>query len=770
MANFFDKLKDVVKKNIETDEKGFAFDFSKPEDPILDKEGLSPAQRSRREEFLHSINDGHQIPEEFQGLTRSQAMEDLERRVAERLSSLGDQEAEIQRIQEERERQRQELRLQSEHRRKRREKKKAEEAKMAPLVTDDAVIAVYKEPEIQPESELVVPVIETAVPTEPAPRGFLRRLTIPMEGQLTFRDMEVKTGEEGEEARAEAEPTAIAKAFDKVKSVLSEYWAKAKVRILAAYGAVSQKIFVKNPDKKEVLKEKKQSFSEKLQQVKQTFIDIKDTLIDSERRLSNNMVDLINKMDVRSDELAEKAEKAVRKNHIKFHQTREWIDNNKHKVLGGFAVVVTLVFIVIGAVNYMTAYEYAYKGKTLGLVKDQADVLKILDIVSEQLTKDRKAEILINKENDITFQRVWNIGAEIDDMDDVLRRLTYMQDMYVKGYGIYVEGKLIAMMESEAAAQQVLSSVMDMYAPQSEFTEYEDVDFAENIEILSIETKLGRISNTEDVIYQILTGAEEQKVHIVQAGETFSEIAQKYNMSQASLQASNPTVSPERLSIGQEIVLTQAVPLLTVQTVEVSTYTEYLPYDTIYEDNASIYIGETTTKKRGEDGERSVTAKIVRNNGTEVAKLELQSAITKEPVTAIVYKGTKELPPKKGTGSFIYPVSSYTLTSRYGPRWGRMHYGVDLAAPTGTKIRASDGGTVTFSGYQGSYGYVVKIDHGGGFVTVYAHCSKLLVKVGEQVYQGQHIANVGSTGNSTGPHCHFEIHYLGVQKNPLSYL
>ena len=100
-----------------------------------------------------------------------------------------------------------------------------------------------------------------------------------------------------------------------------------------------------------------------------------------------------------------------------------------------------------------------------------------------------------------------------------------------------------------------------------------------------------------------------------------------------------------------------------------------------------------------------------------------------------------------------------------------MHYGIDLAIATGTKIRASDGGTVIFSGYSGSYGYVVKIDHGGGFVTVYAHCSKLHVKVGEKVYQGQHIANVGSTGRSTGPHCHFEVRATaaGAGLDPTAY-
>ncbi|MBR6025903.1 MAG: M23 family metallopeptidase, partial [Firmicutes bacterium] len=105
-----------------------------------------------------------------------------------------------------------------------------------------------------------------------------------------------------------------------------------------------------------------------------------------------------------------------------------------------------------------------------------------------------------------------------------------------------------------------------------------------------------------------------------------------------------------------------------------------------------------------------------------------------------------------------------------GWRWGRQHKGIDLANSTGTKIYAADGGVVTFAGWENGYGYVVKIDHGGLYETVYAHCSKIIVSQGEKVYQGQNIALVGSTGNSTGPHLHFEIWYNKNYKDPEDYL
>src|SRR5690606_14471224 len=110
------------------------------------------------------------------------------------------------------------------------------------------------------------------------------------------------------------------------------------------------------------------------------------------------------------------------------------------------------------------------------------------------------------------------------------------------------------------------------------------------------------------------------------------------------------------------------------------------------------------------------------------------------------------------------------LTSRYGMRNGRMYYGLDIAASVGTPIRAADGGKVTYAGWKGSYGYLVEINHENGYVTRYAHCSSINVKVGQRVYKGQVIARVGNTGRSTGPHLHFEVLKNGRHVNPAGYI
>lgn len=122
--------------------------------------------------------------------------------------------------------------------------------------------------------------------------------------------------------------------------------------------------------------------------------------------------------------------------------------------------------------------------------------------------------------------------------------------------------------------------------------------------------------------------------------------------------------------------------------------------------------------------------------------------------------------------SLIRPVSG-TITSRFGASSSMRkssHTGLDIATSTGTPIVAAAAGTVTFSGYKGSYGNMIVISHGNGVQTYYGHCSKLYVSAGTTVSQGQTIAAVGSTGNSTGPHLHLEVRINGVAHNPQNYV
>lgn len=125
-------------------------------------------------------------------------------------------------------------------------------------------------------------------------------------------------------------------------------------------------------------------------------------------------------------------------------------------------------------------------------------------------------------------------------------------------------------------------------------------------------------------------------------------------------------------------------------------------------------------------------------------------------------------PPVAPSG-WVWPARG-TVTSEFGPRWGRQHQGIDIAASTGTTLVAARAGTVLSAGPTGSYGLMTLIDHGGGIVTAYAHQNRIVVRAGQRVAAGQQIGEIGSTGRSSGPHVHFEVRVNGSPQNPRRYL
>lgn len=492
-------------------------------------------------------------------------------------------------------------------------------------------------------------------------------------------------------------------------------------------------------------------------------------VVKREKKISDKMVLLVDFMDRRNESFLNFIYICKEKVCHRVNVIRDYAENNKKKVLIGFGMGVAAAATVTIIIGNMTAYEYIYNGKVLGVVKSQEDVYKTIEIIGDKLSVQYDADITIDKDKDIRFKKIVAFNQNIDNKEDILNRLTYMRDMKAKGRGIFVDGELIAILESDKTAKAILDEIENRFVKKDANTEYKKIGFAEDVVIKDVEAKLGDIEAKDKVLEYMMTGAVEKKIHLVQSGETFSEIAKMYGLKQSELKVSNPDVIPEKLKIGQEICLNQIVPLVTVQTTEVAQYKEAIPFEINYENTGNLFKNEQTVKSRGTNGEKEVVAEIVRNNGIEVSRNEISATILAQPVSQVVLVGTKEPPPLIGTGTFIYPIRG-TLTSRYGTRWGRLHAGIDLAAPIGTHIKAADGGQVTFAGYNGALGYMVAIDHGGGKVTWYGHCSKLFVKKGERVYQGQHIANVGNTGRSTGPHVHFEVHVNGKTKNPLNYL
>lgn len=204
-------------------------------------------------------------------------------------------------------------------------------------------------------------------------------------------------------------------------------------------------------------------------------------------------------------------------------------------------------------------------------------------------------------------------------------------------------------------------------------------------------------------------------------------------------------------------------------------HTEAIDFETERKYDENEYDDYEETIQEGVTGERKTVCRLTYVDGEEVKSEVLSDEITKEAVNKIVVVGTMEKPATGvATGSFMWPVP-YTsnITSYYGYRWGTIHSGIDIADSGcyGQTIVASDGGTVTWAGYDNSgYGYYVIIDHGNGYETLYAHCSELYVSEGQAVAQGEAVAAIGSTGDSTGNHLHFEVRCGGDRLDPMNYL
>ena len=150
--------------------------------------------------------------------------------------------------------------------------------------------------------------------------------------------------------------------------------------------------------------------------------------------------------------------------------------------------------------------------------------------------------------------------------------------------------------------------------------------------------------------------------------------------------------------------------------------------------------------------------------GVDDLALEPDLTPGRAPTGSFARVQRKERP--KPVVHWVNPLPEASVTSCFGPRWGRLHAGVDLAAPDGTPIRAAGAGVIVAAGPAEGYGNAVLIDHGNGYLTHYGHMSAIAVTVGQKVAAGEQIGNEGSTGHSTGPHLHFEVH-AGLYKNPI---
>ena len=420
---------------------------------------------------------------------------------------------------------------------------------------------------------------------------------------------------------------------------------------------------------------------------------------------------------------------------------------------------------------YTVGAHAVYDGTDLGVVSSQHAVelaVSEVESITRETLHDSSYTVdqsLLTTETGVYLRK--DVIGEEEFSGELTDRLGLVEYAYV----LYVDGEKVVATTFPGALDDILNQLKLGYQTKDTVDAY----FVEDVEIRQEYVDSSYVMNL-GYIAEILNETKEGEVtYTVKKGDSYYSIADEYGLSVDALMKLNPGYDPKILRVGDVLTISNAVPYLTVVNVERQRYVQDVPYPVEYTDDASMYQGEYKVTSPGVYGKADITANVTYINGTETERQIVASATLSQPVTEYQIRGTKERPSWFPTGSFGWPCSG-VITSYFGARntgirgASTYHEAIDIANSYGTPIYASDGGTVIYAGWMGGYGYLVKIDHGNGYVTYYGHNSSLLVSVGEHVHKGQQVARMGSTGVSSGNHCDFRIQLNGTFLNPLNYL
>lgn len=400
-------------------------------------------------------------------------------------------------------------------------------------------------------------------------------------------------------------------------------------------------------------------------------------------------------------------------------------------------------------------YTLTVDGTLVGLNSDADAITQALNLVKEHYTTAETRSLYIESQVDIQYQYL-PAGTQESSPEEMAQAMLAASPRtfdYTVQPGDTMESVMALFSMSEErfrALNPELTLTTEVTLPSSPLDEYPE----ETVPAEEAESTENAQASSEDETPQ----------------NAQAQAAEPATIDLADLlgdQVSTP------LEEGSTITIEQNCPLLLVSTVEEATVTRDIAPTLETQEDPTMFLGQQRVVQEGQAGQASVLSRVVKRCGVPVANNDVSSVVLSEPTSLIVGTGTKDMPELPDGCLFLWPVQG-TITSPFGYRYifgeTNFHRGLDIAAPMGTAINAAADGTVTFAGVRGTYGNLVVITHDNGFVTYYAHCSKLLVEAGDQVTQGTPIAAVGSTGRSTGPHCHFEVRYQNEPVDPLAYL
>lgn len=372
------------------------------------------------------------------------------------------------------------------------------------------------------------------------------------------------------------------------------------------------------------------------------------------------------------------------------------------------------------------ALEVSSGDKSLGYIENEAVYTSAESMVRESISADITGDDSIVEINPL-YKVVTVKSSQLLDADTISDSIVENAKEDARyACGIYVDGKFLCALSSELDARQVFNNILDKYPKEKET---DIVGFVEDVQFVQ-----GLYDDNEDTVWDS------------------EELSQKLSKDK----------------------------VVSVKVVKTVTVKESTAFKTIKSESSKLYKGTQRIKRKGVKGTDNVTYLVTYINGEKKSSKEIDRVTVTKPVDQLVEVGTKKTSGgastyKKNGAKLIWPVPGvYSISSPYGRRWGRLHGGIDITNGhcNGKTVVAAASGTVVQAGYDSSYGYHVVIKHSSSMSTCYAHMQKgsLKVKTGQYVTGGQPIGRVGSTGHSTGPHCHFEVRINGNRVNPRNYV
>ena len=433
-------------------------------------------------------------------------------------------------------------------------------------------------------------------------------------------------------------------------------------------------------------------------------------------------------------------------------------------------LMLSIAIAVIASFNvlYTTGTTLSLNGVALGTVATEEEAEAVLASVEQSISEVVGYEYTI-EDSVVSYSTGLSARADINDGQAIEDALNAQLGVIEHGYALYVDGQFIGATQTEGALEELLSQVAAAYRNENTVS----ITFVERVQIIECDLPVESFTNLADIALLLNSTKAGEVTYTVKKGDCWSVIAQDHDMTSKELLALNPGYDIDKLQIGDVLIISNAVPFLTVVVTQMEYYIAEVTCDVEYIDDPNMWQGDTVIVSKGTHGTADTSALVTYQGTIELKREIVSQTIITEPITQVERRGTAPRPSWAPTGTFRWPTHG-RLSSKFGTRYifgsYSFHGGIDIANSYGTDIVAADGGIVTFSGTSGNYGKLIIIDHQNGYKTYYAHCSKLLVKVGDKVHKGQHIAEMGSTGRSTGNHLHFEVRYKNERKDPLKYL